>query len=97
MKKTMHKVVDKFIDELAIRLGEKNIVLKLNQGARRNLAQRGYDPLNGARPLTRIIETDISDVIAREILFGNLKKGGIVTIGVKRKTLSFVYHQPDNI
>ncbi|MBE9502663.1 MAG: ATP-dependent Clp protease ATP-binding subunit ClpA [Proteobacteria bacterium] len=87
----MHKVVDKFIDELSKRLEEKGVSLTLSPGARRLLSKRGYDPMNGARPLARLIESEISDVIAREILFGALDKGGVVDIGVKGSTLTFKY------
>lgn len=90
-EQVMHKVVEKFINELSTRLEEKGVSLKLSSGARRLLSRRGYDPMNGARPLARIIESEISDVIAREVLFGALDKGGVVDIGVKGSTLTFKY------
>ena len=90
-EKVMVKVVDKFINELQERLLEREVTLTLTQTARRFLARRGYDPTFGARPLARLIQTEVSDVIAAEVLFGELKKGGGVRIGVSRNSLTFSY------
>jgi ATP-dependent Clp protease ATP-binding subunit ClpA len=87
----MVSVVDKFIKELSGRLEEKNVDISLTPGARRCLARRGYDPLNGARPLSRLIENEIGDRISREILFGELEKGGVVKIACRADKLSFEF------
>jgi ATP-dependent Clp protease ATP-binding subunit ClpA len=55
------------------------------------LASKGYDPLHGARPLSRLIQTEIRDVVSDELLFGRLKKGGTVSIGLKGGKLNFRY------
>jgi ATP-dependent Clp protease ATP-binding subunit ClpA len=65
--------------------------LNLTDGARRDLARRGYDPVFGARPLGRLIESEISNVLADEILFGQLTKGGKVRIAFKAGKLDFRY------
>ena len=54
------------------------------------MAERGYDPLYGARPLARVIQQEVRDPLTDEILFGRLEQGGTVTIGVADGTLTFV-------
>jgi ATP-dependent Clp protease ATP-binding subunit ClpA len=90
-EEVMISVVDKFIKELAGRLEEKNVDISLTSGARRCLARRGYDPLNGARPLSRLIENEIGDRVSREILFGELEKGGVVKIACRADKLTFKF------
>lgn len=79
--RTMEQIVDKFIKEMEAQLIEKRVRLELTQAARAWLADRGYDPAFGARPLARLIQTEVKDILAEEILFGRLKSGGRVRIG----------------
>jgi ATP-dependent Clp protease ATP-binding subunit ClpA len=90
-EKVMALVVDKFVAELQERLVQRRVVLFLSAAARLDLARRGYSPVFGARPLGRLIQTEISDVIAHEVLFGRLKGGGEVRIGLRDKKLVFTY------
>jgi len=76
----MEKIVDKFIRELETQLSEKRIRLILSPAARLWLAENGYDTAFGARPLARLIQAEIKDVLADEILFGRLHNGGRVLI-----------------
>ena len=85
----MVQVVDKFIAQLQTALAERKVVLSLAPAARSDLARRGYDPLFGARPLGRLIEDEIGNVLADEILFGKLTAGGRVRVGVKDSRLTF--------
>ena len=85
----MEQVVDKFMDELNTQLSSKKVYLTLSAAARTWLARQGYDPRYGARPLTRVIQSEIKDVISEDILFGRLIKGGAVFVDVKEDTLSF--------
>ena len=62
--------------------------------ARGWLAARGYDPLYGARPLARVIQTEVRDPLTDEILFGRLEHGGTVQIGLAEGRLAFTYRQP---
>ena len=55
----MLQVVDKFIGELGTQLADRNVVIKVSSAARKELAKIGYDPLFGARPLGRLIQTEI--------------------------------------
>ena len=77
----MEQVVEKFMKEVEAQLSEKRIRLELTPAARVWLAERGYDSTFGARPLGRLIQAEIKDVLAEEILFGRLKDGGHVIIG----------------
>jgi ATP-dependent Clp protease ATP-binding subunit ClpA len=76
----MERIVEKFLAEIEGQLAEKKIRFELSPGAKRWLAESGYDPQFGARPLARYIQSEIKDVLADEILFGKLLKGGRVKI-----------------
>ena len=83
----MEMIVDKFIRELEDQLAEKKIRIELSPAARRWLAEKGYDPAFGARPLSRLIQTEIKDVLSDEILFGRLMNGGQVCIETAEETV----------
>jgi ATP-dependent Clp protease ATP-binding subunit ClpA len=85
----MKKVVDKFMKELKEQLAIKKISITLSSDARTWLARNGHDPRYGARPLTRLIQTEIKDMLSDEILFGQLEKGGEVFIHTKNDKLTF--------
>ena len=87
----MEKIVDKFMDELNVQLAGKKIFLHISPATRTWLARKGYDPSYGARPLTRVIQTQIKDRLADEILFGRLMKGGVVFVDVANTDLVFTY------
>jgi ATP-dependent Clp protease ATP-binding subunit ClpA len=88
---SVERVVDKMIAELQTQLAERKVVITLSSEARNWLATKGYDSDYGARPLRRIIMTEIGDVLTDEILFGALTRGGEVRIEVKEKKLFFTY------
>jgi ATP-dependent Clp protease ATP-binding subunit ClpA len=87
----MEKVVDKFMMELNGQLAVKKIILTISDRVRTWLAQKGYDPQFGARPLARVIQTEIKDSLSDEILFGRMQKGGGVGIDLKGDKLVFNY------
>src|SRR6202790_4340135 len=74
---TIGRVVGKFILQLEEQLADRNVTIELDASARAWLAEKGYDPLFGARPLARIIQEHIKKPLAEELLFGHLAKGGI--------------------
>ncbi|KGQ19050.1 ATP-dependent Clp protease ATP-binding subunit ClpA [Lysobacter dokdonensis DS-58] len=76
------RVVDKFLIELEVQLHEKNVSLSATPAARDWLAQHGFDPLMGARPMARVIQDKIKRPLADELLFGKLVGGGRVSIDV---------------
>lgn len=72
----MGRVVDKFLDEVREQLREKKVNLRVSAEARAWLAEKGYDPHFGARPLGRIIQRELKDLLSDALLFGRLEKGG---------------------
>jgi ATP-dependent Clp protease ATP-binding subunit ClpA len=87
----IERVVDKFVVELDHQLNEKKVFLQLTPNARRWLAEHGYDPAFGARPMARLIQNEIKRVLADEILFGKLQNGGKVEVDEQEGQLTFVY------
>jgi len=77
------RVVDKFLIELESQLSEKHVSLDVDADARRWLAEHGFDPQMGARPMARVIQEKIKRVLADELLFGKLADGGKVSLSVK--------------
>jgi len=82
----MEKIVDKFIRELNDQLQDRRVTVVLTDPARARLAELGHDTAMGARPMGRVIQTEIKDVIADELLFGQLMRGGVVTVGMAGKS-----------
>ncbi|WP_394820836.1 ATP-dependent Clp protease ATP-binding subunit ClpA [Pendulispora albinea] len=72
----MVRVVDKFIRELNEQLSDRHVSLSVTNAARDWLADKGYDPENGARPLGRVIQDEVKRPLSEELLFGKLEHGG---------------------
>ena len=87
----METIVDKFILQLESQLSDRRVAITLTPAARTWLAVAGYDRVFGARPLARIIQREVRDVLTDQILFGALEHGGTVTIDVADKHLTFTY------
>ncbi len=77
------RVVDKFLIELETQLHEKHVSLHVDADARRWLAEHGFDPQMGARPMARVIQENVKRPLADELLFGKLAEGGRVYLSVK--------------
>ena len=75
-------MVDKLIVEVEAQLEQKGVSLTLDDAARRWIAEKGYDPKMGARPMARVIQEHIKRPLAEELLFGRLAKGGQVRVSV---------------
>ena len=91
--KIMANIVDKNIAYLEGQLSEKNITIRLSEQAKSYLAMKGYEKKYGARPLQRLIQKEIKEPLAEEILFGKLKNGGLVEIGIKEEKIFFNYEK----
>jgi ATP-dependent Clp protease ATP-binding subunit ClpA len=87
----MVRIVDKFVDELQKQLAERNVTITLAQTARELLAKKGYDPMNGARPLARVIQEEVKRPLTDELLFGTLAAGGRVEIDAVDGKLTFAF------
>jgi ATP-dependent Clp protease ATP-binding subunit ClpA len=85
------QVVEKFVMQLEAQLADRNVTIELSSAAKEWLAEKGYDPLNGARPLARIIQEFVKKPLAEELLFGKLVKGGAVKVGLRDAALFFDY------
>ena len=94
-EKTVGHVVDKFIIELEGQLEEKRVTVDVDEDARKWLAEYGFDPKMGARPMARVIQENIKRPLAEELLFGKLHAGGNVRIGVKEAKLNFVFESEE--
>jgi ATP-dependent Clp protease ATP-binding subunit ClpA len=79
----MERIVDKLLRELGTQLAEKKVTIELTEPARKLLAEKGYDPAFGARPLARVVEETIKRPLTDELLFGALENGGTATVDAR--------------
>jgi ATP-dependent Clp protease ATP-binding subunit ClpA len=79
------RVVDKFLMQLEEQLHEKKVEAVFSESLRKFLAKKGFDPLMGARPMSRLIQDMIRKALADELLFGRLVSGGRVTVELDEK------------
>jgi ATP-dependent Clp protease ATP-binding subunit ClpA len=77
------RVVDKFVNEVRAQLFEKNVEIELDEPARKWFADKGFDKLFGARPMSRLIQQKIREPLAEEILFGKLEHGGVAKVSTE--------------
>jgi len=78
----LRSIVDIQLDRLARRLADRRLSLDVADDARDWLAEHGYDPLYGARPLRRLVQTAIGDRLARALLGGEIRDGDTVRVGL---------------
>ncbi len=88
-KPEVRKILDLQIKELNQRLAEKHLIVKLTAAAKTYLTNKGYDPHNGVRPLRRVIQDKVEDVLAEKLLSGEYGPGDVIEVGVKGKKLQF--------
>jgi ATP-dependent Clp protease ATP-binding subunit ClpA len=90
-QETVGRVVEKFVMQLEAQLADRNVTIELSSAAKEWLAERGYDRLNGARPLGRVIQEHVKKPLAEELLFGRLVNGGSVKVTLKDNALDFEF------
>jgi ATP-dependent Clp protease ATP-binding subunit ClpA len=83
------QVVHKFVKELEGQLATRKVTLNVSDAACEWFALKGFDPVFGARPMARLIQRELKNKLADEILFGALKEGGVVRIDLKDEALTF--------
>ena len=88
-EKHLKSIVVLLIHEVEQRLAERSIKLEVNAEAKAWLAQKGYDPVYGARPLRRAIQKYVENPISNKILHGEFKEGDTIAIGLQEDNLSF--------
>jgi len=91
------RVVDKFIYELEAQLQEKGVTLDVEDSAREWLAEHGFDPKMGARPMARVIQQHIKKPLAEELLFGRLANGGHLVIRAEDDRLLHEFREEEEI
>ncbi len=84
----MENIVEKFVKQVQTQLADRGIEIELEDSAKTWLAKAGYDPAMGARPLGRVIQEHIKKPLSEQILFGELKEGGKVTISFNEESKS---------
>ena len=92
---TILRVVDKFVIELESLLHEKKVSLSITSEARQWLAEHGFDPVMGARPMQRVIQDRVKRALADELLFGKLARGGNVVLAVEDDELDIQITKTD--
>ena len=90
------RVVDKFVIELETQLADRHVTIELSDKARAWLAEKGYDPTFGARPLSRVIQEHIKKPLAEELLFGKLAKGGVVRVDIEEDAPRFSFPEAEH-
>ncbi len=95
----MLKIIDIVIAEMLSKVSDRNIMIELSKGAKEFLADRGFDPQFGARPLRRTIQKFIEDPIAEELLKGRFGDGSFIRVRKKGEALEFidVHHGGDDV
>jgi ATP-dependent Clp protease ATP-binding subunit ClpA len=91
------RVVDKFIYELEAQLQDKGVTLDVEDSAREWLAEHGFDPKMGARPMARVIQQHIKKPLAEELLFGRLANGGHLVIRAEDDRLLHEFREEEEI
>ncbi len=84
-------IVDRELDKLNLLLEPKKVEVKLSKKAKEYLANEGYDERYGARHIARVIDEKVKEALTDEILFGKLKKGGLVKVGFKNEKMQFEF------
>ena len=90
-REVVAQVVDKFVSQLEQQLSEQGVEIEVDAAARNWLAERGYDPAMGARPMGRVIQERIKKPLADELLFGKLADGGRVVVSLEGDELTFSF------
>ena len=88
-KDGIKKIINIFLDEVRYRLVERNITLEVTENAKDILANEGYDPIYGARPLKRYIQNTLENTLARRIIKGDIVYGNTVVVNGENQELTF--------
>jgi ATP-dependent Clp protease ATP-binding subunit ClpB len=87
----IERIVDLMFNDLRARLAERQITLEVTGDARRYIAQQGFDPVYGARPLRRFIEREVETRIGRALLVGDVRDGAVIRVGLADGELAVTY------
>jgi ATP-dependent Clp protease ATP-binding subunit ClpB len=87
-------IVELMFTDLRTRLAERQMTLELTEGARRFIAERGFDPVYGARPLRRFISREVETRIGRALLAGDARDGAVIRVALEGDDLVVDYLNP---
>ena len=90
-------IADKFLGQVKDQLAERQVDMEASEAARILLSKLGYDPLNGARPMDRIIREQLKRPLADELLFGRLADGGRLLIDAEDETFKFEFPDAESV
>jgi ATP-dependent Clp protease ATP-binding subunit ClpB len=90
----IERIVDLMFDDIRKRLADRNLTLRVTEGALKAIANKGYDPVYGARPLRRFIAREIETRIGRALLGGDVPDGSVITVDVDKGELSVTFQAP---
>jgi ATP-dependent Clp protease ATP-binding subunit ClpA len=90
-REVVTRIVDKLVRELQKQLASKKVQIVLGDSARAYLAEKGYEPTLGARPLARLVRKEIAEPLSEEVLYGRLVKGGAVAVDATDEGLVFTF------
>ena len=82
------------LDDLRSRLSERRITIEVTDAARRHIAEEGFDPIYGARPLRRFIAHDVETRIAHLLLTGDVLDGAVLRVEVQEGEIEIAYENP---
>jgi ATP-dependent Clp protease ATP-binding subunit ClpB len=88
----IEQIVDLQVDDLRRRLADRRMSLELTEAARMFIANEGYDPVYGARPLKRFISHELETRIGRALLSGDVREGSVIEVDVRDDELAVTWH-----
>jgi ATP-dependent Clp protease ATP-binding subunit ClpB len=90
----IERIVDLMFNDLRARLGERQMTVEVSEDARAFIAQQGFDPVYGARPLRRFIAHEVETRIGRALLAGDVRDGAVIRVGFAEGELAVTYQNP---
>ena len=92
----IERIVELMFNDIRARLAERQMTLEISPGALRYIAEQGFDPVYGARPLRRFIAREVETRIGRALLAGDARDGAVIRIGYAGTELTVSYENPAN-
>ena len=82
-RENLNSIIDLMVESLRKRLKDRDLDLELTDAAKELIIERGYDPLYGARPLRRVLQSSVETLVARTILRGDISAGSTITVDAR--------------
>ncbi len=90
----IERIVELMFSDLRARLAGRQMTLEISQEARRYIAQQGFDPVYGARPLRRFISREVETRIGRALVAGDVRDGAVIRVGLADGQITVTYENP---